>query len=112
MIEWITIIGAVANKGLGFGFDHVKVEAQLDQAYFMMICRVRAHRQRKPWRSTIAMIFIPFPRLVGPISAPPPLAIAKVASIKLSSSSNTPLSRSSLATSVRTRRNTSLLHQV
>ena len=41
-----------------------------------------------------------------------PLAIAKVASIKLSSSSNTPLSRSSLATSVSTRRNTSLLHQV
>ena len=47
------------------------------------------------------MIFMPFPRLVGPISAPPPLAIAKVASIKLSSSSSTPLSRSSLATSVR-----------
>ena len=41
-------------------------------------------------------------RLVGPISAPPHLAIAKVASMKLSSSSSTPLSRSSLATSVRT----------
>ena len=47
VVEWITIIGAVANKGLGFGFDHVKVEAQLDQAYFMMICRVRAYRQRQ-----------------------------------------------------------------
>jgi hypothetical protein len=29
----------------------------------------------KPCRSTIALIFGPFPRLVGPISAPPPLAI-------------------------------------
>src|SRR6478752_1423873 len=31
------------------------------------------------------MIFRPFPRFVGPMSAPPPFAIAKVASIKLSS---------------------------
>src|SRR6476620_12292072 len=29
------------------------------------------------------MIFRPFPRFVGPMSAPPPFAIAKVASIKL-----------------------------
>src|SRR3954469_21675876 len=41
------------------------------------------------------MIFRPLPRLVGPISAPPPLAIAKVASMKHSSSSIAPLSRSS-----------------
>jgi Kinase/pyrophosphorylase len=40
----------------------------------------------KPWRSTIAMIFRPFPRFVAPISAPPPLAIAKVGSLKHSSS--------------------------
>src|SRR4029077_6229580 len=33
-------------------------------------------------RCTIAMILRPFPRLVGPICAPPPLAIAKVASMK------------------------------
>jgi len=47
-----------------------------------------------PWRSTIAMIFMPFPRFVAPISAPPPLAITNVASMKHSSSSNAPLSRS------------------
>src|SRR5215831_4158127 len=35
-----------------------------------------------PWRSTIAMIFMPFPRFVGPISAPPPFAITNVASMK------------------------------
>src|SRR5512143_2413169 len=58
------------------------------------------------------MIFKPFPRLVGPISAPPPLAMAKVASIKLSSSSSTPFSRSSLATSVSTRRKTSSRHHL
>ena len=63
---------------------------------------MRAHRKPgNPWRSTIATIFRPLPRLVGPISAPPPLAIAKVASMKHSSSSSTPLSRSSFATSVR-----------
>jgi cellulose synthase/poly-beta-1,6-N-acetylglucosamine synthase-like glycosyltransferase len=44
--------------------------------------------------------------------APPPLAITNVASMKHSSSSSAPLSRSSLATSVRTRRRTSLLHHV
>src|SRR5215470_6484981 len=64
----------------------------------------------KPWRSTIAMIFIPFPRLVGATSAPPPLAIAKVASMKHSSSSSAPRSRSSLAMSVKTPRSTSLRH--
>src|SRR5262245_54602920 len=47
------------------------------------------------------MIFMPFPRFVTPISAPPPLAITNVASMKHSSSSSAPLSRSSLATVVR-----------
>jgi len=65
-----------------------------------------------PWRSTIAMIFRPFPRFVAPISAPPPLAMTNVASMKHSSSSSAPLSRSSLATSVKTRRKISLQHQV
>src|ERR1700721_2522444 len=45
------------------------------------------------------MIFMPFPRFVGPISRPPPLAITNVASMKHSSSSSAPFSRSSLATS-------------
>src|SRR6516162_7418134 len=47
------------------------------------------------------MIFMPFPRFVAPISNPPPLAMTNVASMKHSSSSSAPLSRSSLATSVR-----------
>jgi hypothetical protein len=34
----------------------------------------------------MAMIFMPFPRFVAPISNPPPLAITKVASMKHSSS--------------------------
>src|SRR5262249_38598453 len=46
------------------------------------------------------MIFMPFPRFVGPISAPPPFAITNVASMKHSASSRAPLSRSSLATSI------------
>src|SRR5262245_22673402 len=48
------------------------------------------------------MIFMPFPRFGVPISAPPPLAITNVASMKHSSSFSAPLSRSSLATSVST----------
>src|SRR6516165_596573 len=39
------------------------------------------------------MIFRPFPRFVAPISAPPPLAIAKVASMKHSSSASAPLAK-------------------
>ena len=27
IIEWITVMGAVADKGLRLGFDHVEVEA-------------------------------------------------------------------------------------
>jgi arylsulfatase A-like enzyme len=64
-----------------------------------------------PSYQTIAMIFMPFPRFVAPISAPPPLAITNVASMKHSSSSSAPLSRSSLATSVSTRRKISSRHQ-
>src|ERR1700738_711337 len=37
------------------------------------------------------MIFMPFPRFVAPTSAPPPLAITNVASMKHSSSSRAPL---------------------
>src|SRR5262245_646987 len=44
----------------------------------------------------MAMIFMPFPRFVAPISNPPPLAMTKVASMKHSSSFSAPLSRSSL----------------
>src|SRR5215471_8965136 len=36
------------------------------------------------------MIFMPFPRFVGPISAPPPFAITNVASMKHSASSSAP----------------------
>src|SRR6266403_494583 len=58
------------------------------------------------------MIFMPFPRFVAPISDPPPLAMTNVASMKHSSSFSAPLSRSSLATSVSTRRKTSSRQQV
>jgi len=40
------------------------------------------------------MIFTPLPRLVGPTSAPPPLAVENIASMKHSSSSICPCSRS------------------
>src|SRR4030095_14520508 len=49
-----------------------------------------------PWRSTMARILTPLPRRVGPISAPPPFALANVASMKHSLSSISPRSRSSL----------------
>src|SRR5215472_7621914 len=39
------------------------------------------------------MIFMPFPRFVGPIPTPPPFAITNVASMKHSVSSRAPLSR-------------------
>jgi len=76
----------------------------LHQADFMMVGRMRAlpiaaiHGDQ-----TIAMIFTPFPRFVAPISAPPPLAITNVASMKHSSSSSAPLSQSSLASAALSR---------
>src|ERR1700738_1964504 len=112
LVQRIAVIGAIADQILRLGFDHVEVEAELHQADFVMVRCVRADRERQPWRSTIAMIFMPFPRFVGPISDPPPLAITNVASMKHSSSSSAPLSRSSLATSVKTRRKISWQHQV
>ena len=47
LIERIAVIGAIADQILGLGFDHVEVEAQLHQADFMMVRRVRADRERQ-----------------------------------------------------------------
>src|SRR3954452_14547285 len=110
-VQPIAIVSAVDDEVLRVGLDHVEVEAELYQTSFVMVRGMVLTEIGRPWRTTIAMIFKPFPRLVGPISAPPPLAIAKVASMKHSSSSIAPLSRSSLATSVKMPRSTSLRHQ-
>src|SRR5438477_5646390 len=112
LIEWIAVVGAIADQILRLGLDHVEVEAQLYQPNFVVIGGMRADRKRQSMTTTIAMIFMPFPRFVGPIPAPPPFAITKVASMKHSASSRAPLSRSSLATSINTRRKTSSRHQV
>src|SRR3954449_9991812 len=110
-VQPIAIVSAVADEVLRLGLDHVEVEAELYQTHFVMVRGMCAHRNRQAVAIYNRHDFQPLPRLVGPISAPPPLAIAKVASMKHSSSSIAPLSRSSLATSVKMPRSTSLRHQ-
>jgi len=48
VIEAVTVIGTIANGMLRFGFEHVKVETQLQQGDFMMIRRMRTDGERKP----------------------------------------------------------------
>src|SRR5215510_11713223 len=87
LIEWIAVVGAIANQILRLGLDHVEVEAQLYQPNFVVIGGMRADRERQ--------------------------SMTNVASMKHSASSRAaPLSRSSLATSINTRRKTSSRHQV
>ena len=75
-----------------------------------MLHGVGADRERQAVAIPIAMIFMPFPRLVGPTSAPPPFAITKVASMKHSSSSSCRV-RASLAMSIENAAQTSLRHR-
>jgi hypothetical protein len=44
LVQGIAVIGAVTYQILGLGFDHVEVEAQLHQADFVMVGRMRAYR--------------------------------------------------------------------
>src|SRR4030095_8503329 len=44
LIQRIAIVGAITDQILRLCFDHVEVEAQLHQADFMMVSRMRAYR--------------------------------------------------------------------
>jgi hypothetical protein len=46
-IQTIAVVRLVADQVLRLRLDHVKVEAELHQRHFMMIRRMRAHRQRQ-----------------------------------------------------------------
>jgi hypothetical protein len=43
LVKRITVVGKIANQVFRVGFDHVEVEAQLHQAEFMMVGRMRAY---------------------------------------------------------------------
>src|SRR6516164_5646611 len=47
LIEWIAVVGAIADQILGLGLDHVEVEAQLYQPNFVVIGGMRADRERQ-----------------------------------------------------------------
>src|SRR6187402_3161089 len=95
---------------LGLGFDHVEVEAQLDQRDLVMVRSMCAHRQRQPMAIHDGHDLHALPRLVGPIASPPPLAAANVASMNASRSSMSPCLRSVFARSFSTSRNTCCSH--
>ena len=47
VIEPVAVIGAIANEMFGLGLQHVEVETELHQRDFMMIGRMRTHRERQ-----------------------------------------------------------------
>src|SRR6266705_2750386 len=47
VVQRIAVVSAITNQVLRLGFDHVEVEAELHQADFVMVCRMRADRKRQ-----------------------------------------------------------------
>src|SRR6266699_4200583 len=47
LIEWIAVVGAIADQILRLGLDHVEVEAQLYEPNFVVIGGMRADRERQ-----------------------------------------------------------------
>src|SRR5215475_2609810 len=47
LIEWIAVVGAIADQILRLGLDHVEVEAELYQPNFGVIGGMRADRERQ-----------------------------------------------------------------
>src|SRR5580704_2681852 len=111
VVQRIAVVSAIANQVLWLGFDHVEVEAELHQADFVMVRRMRADRKRQSMAINNRHDFHAFSALRGSDLRAAALAITKFASMKHSSSSNTPRSRRSLATSVNIRRRVSSRHQ-
>src|SRR5437870_13209358 len=100
LIEWIAVVGPIADQILRLGLDHVEVEAQLYQPNFVVIGGMRADRERQSMTIHDCHDFHAFPALRRSDPRPATFAITNVASMKHSASSRAPLSRSSLATSI------------
>ena len=47
LIQRIAVIGAISNQIFRLGFDHVEIEAQLNQAYFVVVRCMRTDRERQ-----------------------------------------------------------------
>lgn len=47
LVQWVSVIGAIANQALGFRLDHVEIKTQLHQGDFLMIGGMRADRERQ-----------------------------------------------------------------
>src|SRR6476659_3481272 len=63
LIEWIAVVGAIADQILRLGLDHVEVEAQLYQPNFVVIGGMRADRERQSMTIHDCHDFHTFPAL-------------------------------------------------
>src|SRR6201997_1798722 len=63
LIEWIAVVGAIADQILRLGLDHVEVEAQLYQPNFVVIGGMRADRERQSMTIHDCHDFHAFPTL-------------------------------------------------
>src|SRR5437762_4516850 len=63
LIEWIAVVGAIADQIFRLGLDHVEVEAQLYQPNFVVIGGMRADRERQSMTIHDCHDFHAFPAL-------------------------------------------------
>src|SRR5256885_4087476 len=63
LIEWIAVVGAIADQILRLGLDHVEVEAKLYQPNFVVIGGMRADRKRQSMTIHDCHDFHAFPAL-------------------------------------------------
>src|SRR5207249_8936333 len=63
LIEWIAVVGPIADQILRLGLDHVEVEAQLYEPNFVVIGGMRADRERQSMTIHDCHDFHAFPTL-------------------------------------------------
>ena len=66
LIEWIAVVGPIADQILRLGLDHVEVEAQLYQPNFVVVGGMRADRERQSMTIHDRHDFHAFPALRRP----------------------------------------------
>src|SRR5947208_10086092 len=107
LMVWIAVVGAIADQIFRLGLDHVEVEAQLYQPNFVVIGGMRADRKRQSMTIHDCHDFHAFPALRRSDPRPATLRHHESRIDEAFPSSRAPLSRSSLAKSINTRRKTS-----
>ena len=76
-VERIAVVSSVANKAIGCVLDKAVIEGLFDERDLMWRSACDPAATGRPWRSAIAMILVPLPRLVFPTAQPPFLPLRR-----------------------------------